>query len=222
MMPAKSTSDHRTYSSMMYGLAGIASRTVESEREARGRQTPTPAQQWALSARRRARPSVPVRPEPIGTQPAPQRSAADAEASRGLGKLTVRHVEGVEDGLALSRGQRRAVGALREEHDFAELERALLEGAGPATERNEALAHVVTPMRHPVSEGVQGTPRPLDRVHHPTVGVKDDDTLAECLHDGLPERGEAQRGWKTRVFFSRSHTSLHSPVGGSKFQTASP
>src|SRR2546427_4221282 len=81
MMPAKSTSDHRTYSSMMYGLAGIASRTVEPEREARGRQTPTPAQQRALDARRRARPSVPVRPEPIGTQPAPQRGA-DRKSTR--------------------------------------------------------------------------------------------------------------------------------------------
>src|SRR6266567_2222314 len=186
MMPAKSTSDHRTYSSMMYGLAGIASRTVEPEREARGRQSSTPARQRALDARRRARAAVPVGPEPIGTQPAPQSGAADAKPSRGLGKLPVRHLEGVEDGLALSLGQRRAVDAVRQEHDFAELERALLQGAGPATERNEPLAHVLAPMRHPVPEGVQGTPPPLVRVHHPAVGVEDDHALAECLHDGLP------------------------------------
>src|SRR6266702_4246855 len=167
MMPAKSTSDHRTYSSMMYGLAGIASRTVEPEREARGRQSSTPARQRALDARRRARAAVPVGPEPIGTQPAPQSGAADAKPSRGL-------------------GQRRAVDAVRQEHDFAELERALLQGAGPATERNEPLAHVLAPMRHPVPEGVQGTPPPLVRVHHPAVGVEDDHALAECLHDGLP------------------------------------
>src|SRR5438552_2940628 len=189
MMPAKSTSDHRTYSSMMYGLAGIASRTVESEREARGRQTPTPAQQWALSARRRARPSVPVRPEPIGTQPAPQRSAADAEASRGLGKLTVRHVEGVEDGLALSRGQRRAVGALREEHDFAELERALLEGAGPATERNEAPAHVAAPRQalpFPPGQTAQLAAQLLQRIRPHRLTLAPDDRKA----DRSVERGQ--------------------------------
>src|SRR5437667_7270061 len=98
MMPAKSTSDHRTYSSMMYGLAGIASRTVESEREARGRQTPTPAQQWALNARRRARPSVPVRRDPKGPQPAPKRSAAVPEPPPGLGKLTGRPAQGGQGG----------------------------------------------------------------------------------------------------------------------------
>src|SRR6267378_1907254 len=111
MMPAKSTSDHRTYSSMMYGLAGIASRTVEPEREARGGQIPT---------------------------------------------------------------------------------------------------------------RVERTPRPLIRIHHPPIGVEDDHAFAECFHDGLPERGEAQRRWETGVLFSRRHTSLHSRFGGSRFQTAQP
>src|SRR5207245_10750039 len=111
MMPAKSTSDHRTYSSMMYGLAGIASRTVEPEREARGRQSSTPPRRrGVLDARRRARASVPVGPKPIGTQPAPQGGAADAKPSRGLGKLPVRHLEGVEAGRAPPVRQRGGVG----------------------------------------------------------------------------------------------------------------
>src|SRR6267378_746437 len=222
MMPAKSTSDHRTYSSMMYGLAGIASRTVEPEREARGGQTPKPARPRALDARRWPRASVPVRPEPIGTQPAPQRGTADTESSRGLGQLTVRHLEGVEDGLALSLGQGRAVAALRHKHDFAELKRALLESSGPCAERNEALAQVLAAMRHAIPKRIERTPRPLIRIHHPPIGVEDDHAFAECFHYGLPERGEARWRWETGVLFSRRHTSLHSRFGGSRFQTAQP
>src|SRR2546422_10762866 len=104
----------------------------------------------ALDVRRAPGASVPVGPEPIGSQPAPQRGAADTEPSRSLGQLAVRRLERVEDGLALSHGQRRALSAVRQEHHFTELERALLQGSCPASERNEPLAQVLAPMRRAV------------------------------------------------------------------------
>src|SRR2546428_12926471 len=105
---------------MMYGLAGMASRTVGPEREARGRQTSTPARQRALDARRRARASVPVGPEPIGTQPPPQSGAADAKPSRGLGKLPLRHLDGDDIALATSTVNPRVVVAVRQANHYAD------------------------------------------------------------------------------------------------------
>src|SRR5690348_12682177 len=117
MMPAKSTSDHRTYSWMMYGMAGIASRPVEPEREARVGKTPTPGSSCGRSgACGGARASVSVVAQTVGAQPAPQRRATDAEPSRGLGELALRHFEGVEDRLPLALRQGGAMFAVRQEH----------------------------------------------------------------------------------------------------------
>src|SRR5438046_9908178 len=103
MTPAKSTADHRTYSSMIYGVAGIASRPVEPEREARVGKTPTPGSAGRRSgARGGASASVPVVAQAVGAQPAPQRRATDAEPPRGLGELALRHCEGGQDGLSLA------------------------------------------------------------------------------------------------------------------------
>src|SRR5882762_411740 len=176
----------------------------------------------ALDARRGPGASVPIGPEPIGSQPAPQGRTTDAEPSRGFGQFAVRHLERVENGVALALGQRRAVSAVRQEHDFTELERALLQRSRPASERNQPLAQVLAPMRRAVPEGVEGAPRPLVRIQHPAVGVEDKHTLAECFHHGLPERGEAQRGWEIGVLFSRNHTFLHNQVCRSKFQSGPP
>src|SRR2546426_6150012 len=153
MMPAKSTSDHRTYSWMMYGLAGIASRTVKPSGKLGVVISPRQDDGAVLGARRGPGAPVPVGPEPIGSQPAPQRGSADAEPSRGLGQLPMRHLERVEDGLALALGQRRAVSAgAGQKHHFTELERALLQRACPAAEGHEPLAQIIAPMGRAVPE----------------------------------------------------------------------
>jgi len=61
-------------------------------------------------------------------------------------------------------GQRRALPAARKEHHFAELERALLQGSRPASERDEPLAGVFAAMRPAVPKGVEGAPRSLVRI----------------------------------------------------------
>src|SRR5213080_3997213 len=198
MMPAKSTSDHRTYSSMMYGVAGIASRTMKLERGKRPRQDGA-----GLDACGRSLASPPVGRQPIGSQPAPQRGTADAEPSCGLRQSAGRRLQRVEDGLALALGQRRTVAAVRQEHYFTELERALFQGSGPAAERHEPVAQVLAPMRRAVREGVERVPGPLVRIQHPAVGVEHDHTLAERFHHRLPEGGEAGWSGETGVLFSR-------------------
>src|SRR6267154_2689195 len=122
--------------------------------------------------------------------------------------------------LALAIGQRRALPAVRKEHHFAELERALLQGSRPASERDEPLAGVFAAMRSAVPQGVEGAPRSLVRIQHPAVGVEHDHALGERFHYGLPEGGEALRGWKIGGLFSRDHTFLHNRVCGLRFQRA--
>src|SRR5439155_1136609 len=138
MMPAKSTSDHRTYSSMIYGVAGIASRPVEPEREARVGKTPTPGSAGRRSgARGGASASVPVVAQAVGAQPAPQRRATDAKAPRGLGELPLRHCEALQHGQPLALPQRGAMLAVPQEHHFTELQRALLPRPLPSAARQE-------------------------------------------------------------------------------------
>src|SRR5439155_350306 len=103
----------------------------------------------ALDPRRGPGGSVVVGPEPIGSQPAPQRGTADTEPSRRLGQLAVRHLERVEDGLAFALGQGLALSAVRQKHHFTEPKGALLQGAGSAAELNGALAQALAPQHPP-------------------------------------------------------------------------
>src|SRR5881396_2275813 len=99
------------------------------------------ARAWALGARSGAAPSVPVRSQPVGPQPTPQRGAADPEAARRLGQLPVGALESVENRLALALRQRADVVAVREEHRLAELQRSLFQRPTAAAERDRSEEH---------------------------------------------------------------------------------
>src|SRR6266576_202024 len=222
MMPAKSTSDHRTYSSMIYGVAGIASRPVEPEREARVGKTPTPGSAGRRSgARGGASASVPVVAQAVGAQPAPQRRATDAEAPRGLGELALRHCEGVQDSLSLALRQRGAMLAVRQKHDFTELDRALLQRPRASAERDEPVTQVLTAVRHAIAEGIDRAARTLVCVQHPAVRVEHDHAFIERFHHRLSEGREARLGSKAGVLFACWHT-LDNSSSRSKFQKAPP
>src|SRR6266702_770439 len=81
MMPAKSTSDQRTYSSMMKGPGVMPGE---------GRMLPSSAE--AVQA--------------VGLEPAPQRRAADAEPARRLRELAACVLQRLDDRLPLAVGQR--------------------------------------------------------------------------------------------------------------------
>src|SRR5437867_1704527 len=87
MMPAKSTSDHRTYSSMMNGPGWAGGGADAMPREARRLRGGAKAFQ------------------PVGFEPAPQRRATDPQAARGLGELALGVLERVEDRQALAVGE---------------------------------------------------------------------------------------------------------------------
>src|SRR5713226_7569389 len=164
MMPAKSTSDQRTYSSMMNGVAGIASRIVGAEREARRRETATPGSRRALGAHGGALSRPLAGPQPVGPQPAPQRGAADPESACRLGQLALRDLERIEDRLALLLRERPGLVATRQEHHLPELRRALLQRARPAAQRHQALAQLI-------GAGRRGGLEPVDHTTRPLVGV---------------------------------------------------
>src|SRR3989475_8620111 len=107
MMPAASTSDHRTYSSMTNGVAGIIPRTGRGRGEGRGGGRATPAERAASAARGGAPASPAVGLQAVGLETPPQSGAADAEAPGGLGEPAARAVEHLDDRLALPLGQGR-------------------------------------------------------------------------------------------------------------------
>src|SRR5690242_3802270 len=109
MIPAKSTSDQRTYSSMTKG-AGMP-RKVEVPRGRRKSAAPAPAS-------RRAGLPVPVvfLAHAVGLQAAPQRGTADAQPPRRFGQFPVRGLERVQNRLPLALGEgTRPFGARRNE-----------------------------------------------------------------------------------------------------------
>src|SRR5437667_3681224 len=105
MMPAASTSDHRTYSSMTNGVAGMISPTARRSGEGRAGGRATPAERAASDARGGAPASTAVGLQAVGLETPPQRGAADAEAPRGLGEPAAGAVEHIDDRLALPLGQ---------------------------------------------------------------------------------------------------------------------
>src|SRR2546428_13979695 len=86
MMPAASTSDHRTYSSMTNGVASISSPTARRSGESRAGGRATPAESAASDARGGAPASTAVWLQAVGFETPPQRGTADVEARRGLGQ----------------------------------------------------------------------------------------------------------------------------------------
>src|SRR5712691_3435509 len=134
MMPAASTSDQRTYSSMTNGVAGIISPTARRSGEGRAGGRATPAAGAASDARGGAPASTAVGLQAVGLEAPPQCGAADAEAPGGLGEPAARAVEHLHDRLALTLSQRRgALGARVRQH--AELGRPRAERHDPRTER---------------------------------------------------------------------------------------
>src|SRR3990172_315208 len=116
MMPAKSTSDQRTYSSMMKGLGG------GMPREARR----LPGRAKAVQA--------------VRLEAAPQGGAADAEAARRLGELAAGVLERIEDRLAFPVGQGLRTG--REDRRFAKRLRAALQRGKAGAEALEAVPDI--------------------------------------------------------------------------------
>src|SRR2546427_8107707 len=84
MMPAASTSDHRTYSSMTNGVAGMISPTARRSGGGRAGGGATPAEHAPSDARGGAPASTAGGVQAVGLETPPQRGAADAQAPRGL------------------------------------------------------------------------------------------------------------------------------------------
>src|SRR2546427_10385071 len=99
MMPAASTSDHRTYSSMTNGVAGMISPTARRSGEGRAGGRATPAERAALDARGGAPASTADGLPAVGLETPPQGGAAEAEAPRGLGEPAAAAVEPLADPL---------------------------------------------------------------------------------------------------------------------------
>src|SRR5690349_10601448 len=113
MIPAKSTSDQRTYSSMICGWAAMRSPRGCGSGEAR-RRAPEP-----LDARRGA--DAPVAgAQPVRLEAPPQRGPADAEPPGRLGEPAARASQRVDDGLALSLRQCARLLGLRQEYRLAQ------------------------------------------------------------------------------------------------------
>src|SRR5436853_7285408 len=92
MMPTASTSDHRTYSSMTNGVAGITSPTARRSGEGRAGGRATPAERAASDARGGAPASPAVGLQAVGLETPTQGGAADAAAPGGLGEPAARSV----------------------------------------------------------------------------------------------------------------------------------
>src|SRR6266571_1786432 len=115
MMPAKSTSDQRTYSSMMKGPGVMPGE---------GRMLPSSAE--AVQA--------------VGLEPAPQRRAADAEPARRLRELAACVLQRLDDRLPLAVGQRLRPGG--EDRRLADRLRAALQGGEPGTKGLQPVADI--------------------------------------------------------------------------------
>src|SRR2546428_14132001 len=89
MMPAASTSDHRTYSSMRNGVAGITSPTARRSGEGRAGRRATPAERAASDARGGAPASTAVGLQAVGLETPPQGGGADAGGPGGFGGSAV-------------------------------------------------------------------------------------------------------------------------------------
>src|SRR5947208_1240385 len=145
MMPAASTSDHRTYSSMTNGVAGITSPTARRSGEGRAGRRATPAERAASDARGGAPASTAVGLQAVGLETPPQGGAADAEAPGGFGEPAVRAVEHLDDRLALPLGQRRGLlGARVRQH--TDLGRSRAERHDPRTQRCHARPQQAGPL----------------------------------------------------------------------------
>src|SRR5881396_199056 len=121
MMPAKSTSDQRTYSSMTNGCGAVLG-------------GPSPGEARSLG---RGAEAV----HPVGLEASPQRRAADAESSRSFRELATRVLQRVGDGLALAFGERKST-SRGEDRCFAETLRAILEGSESRAETLQSVSHI--------------------------------------------------------------------------------
>src|SRR6266498_836274 len=206
MMPAKSTSDQRTYSWMTYGVAGIASR-ARPEREARRPETTSPGCRARLDARGRS--PLPLGAQAVRAQPPPQRRATDPEPARGLCQATLRQLERLHDGSALALGQRRHAIPVRQEDRLAQLGGAVFQRAGAPAEREQPLAQRSAAQERRIAELREHVLGAVVGVEHAAVRVQDDDPLPERLDDRLTEGGEGKGGWVRGL---RCHTRLHTRI----------
>src|SRR5881396_255814 len=129
MMPAKSTSDQRTYSSMTNGCGAVLG-------------GPSPGEARSLG---RGAEAV----HPVGLEASPQRCAADAEAPRGFRELAARILQRVGNRLALAFGERECTGR-RKDRGLAKTLRTVFQGGEPGAEALQSIAHIaVLSVDHP-------------------------------------------------------------------------
>src|SRR6266568_712589 len=115
MMPAKSTSDQRTYSSMTNGCGAVAGEGIP----------------------RRGAEAF----HPVGLETSPERRATDTEPPRGFRELAARVLQGRGDGLTLSLGECQWT-SLWKDRGFTEILRAILQGSEPGAERLQSVADI--------------------------------------------------------------------------------
>src|SRR6266480_5840110 len=153
MMPAKSTSDQRTYSSTTYG-AGMPR---QARRLLRGAKVA----------------------HAVGAQSPPQRGATDAQPAGGFGQLAACRLQGVENRLALAIGERAAAvrrGARGQDQRLAELHRSVPQAGGTAAEGDELLARVIGPAGQ-LLDPFHGTAGRLIDVHQTSERIEHDDAV---------------------------------------------
>src|SRR5882762_1314823 len=161
-MPAKSTSDQRTYSSMTNGCGAESGGPIPGE---------------ARSLGRGAKAVHPVRLEA-----SPQRCAADAEPSRGFGEFATRVLQCVGDGLALAFGEGECTGRGKD-RCFPEILRAVLQWSEPGAKTLQSIAHIaVLTVDHASGRRVG--------IQHTALLVEDDDALGDRVDDRAHERGK--------------------------------
>src|SRR6266511_3219321 len=163
MMPAKSTSDQRTYSSMMNG--------------------PGPGGGCVMPGEARALRGGAKAFQSVGLQAPPQRGAADAEAAGRFGQLPFGVLQRLEDRQALPVCQRLRAGGGEDGR--------LAEGLGAALQRREAGAEILEPIAHVAVLPVHDASRRGIGVEHAPLGVEYHDPLADRIDDGPGEGREA-------------------------------
>src|SRR2546425_5120545 len=99
MMPAASTSDHRTYSSMTNGVAGMISPTARRSGEGRAGGGAAPAERAASDALGGAPASTAGGLQAVGLEAPPHRGAADGQAPHGPGLATAGALAHLHDRL---------------------------------------------------------------------------------------------------------------------------
>src|SRR6266699_3218631 len=163
MMPAKSTSDQRTYSSMTNGCG---------ERSG----GPSPGEARTLGGGAKA-------VHPVGFEASPQRRATDAEPPRGFRELAARVLQRVGNRRALPFGERECTSRWKD-RCLSEILRAVLEGREPCAEILQSIAHIAVPL------AVDHTPGRRVGIQQAALLIEDDDAFIDRIDDGAHEWGK--------------------------------